>query len=330
MKKLARVVPILVLIAVFALVPALTAFAQGGGTNALCGGLSDADCKILTDAQAKLQGTTSFTAPSWSVSFNATTSSDTIKFDAKGSGAFSFKSQTDFLVDLKVDQFSATSKGKTQSASGLEAIINPQKVFVQYNGTWYAEDLSASSMSGMNLGSLSGMMGGGQGGMSMSQLEQMGIKLDGVVTTARGADATVGSAKVAVFTTNIDVIKLVSAVLASPAVGQALGGMMGGTSGSTSGLKPEDMQMVGALIGPMLTGTTLSVEQSIGLDDSLLHAVKVDAVLSLDASMLSPSTGKIAGEFHFAGEFGNVNEPVNVTIPTDTKPMSDLKLPAAQ
>lgn len=326
MKKFARVMPVLVLLAVLTLGPALTTFAQGGGANPLCAGLSDSDCKILTDAQASLKGVTSFSVPAYSISFNVTTATDKIAFDAKGSGAFAFASQTDFTVHLLIDEASATSKGQTQSGAA-EIIVTggePAKAFVKFNGEWYGQDLTADDIESLGLGDLSGlsgMMSGQAGASGMGDLGSMGIDLTGVVTTARGDDNEVGGTKVAVFTTNLDIAKLITALVSSPMLGQAMG--MG--EGEGASMTPADLQMISAFVGPMLAGTTISFEQWISPDDAVIRAIKLDSVISLDLSMLSPETGKIEGEFHFMSEVSDVNQPVEVTPPTTFKPMDELE-----
>jgi hypothetical protein len=324
MRKIARVMPILVLIGVLALVPALTAFAQGGGTNPLCGGLSASDCEILTGAQTTLAGVTSFSLPSFSLSFSMTTAKETVAMDAKGSAEIAMASQTDFTLHLVIDEASITSKGQTQPLAA-EIILTPTKGFVKMNGEWYGQDITPEDINSLGLGSLSDLMGGAQTGTSgMGDMSAMmsGLDLGTSVTTTRGEDAEVGGAKVAVFTTNIDLANLIVTLVSSPAVGQMLG-MAAGETGTA--MTPADLQMISAFVQPMLAGTTIGVELSVNPDDGVIHALKVDMVIAVDASMLSPEVGKIAGEVHVAAEIANVNQPVEVTLPESFKPMEELQ-----
>ncbi len=323
MRKFARVMPILVLIGVLALVPALTAFAQGGGTNPLCGGLSESDCQILTGAQTTLAGVTSFSVPSYSLSFSMTTANQTVAMDAKGSADIAMAGPTDFTLHLVIDEGSMTSQGQTQPLA-MEVILTPTKGFVKFNGEWYGKDITAEDLQSLGLGDLSSMMGGTADTSSMGDAMAMlnGVDLSTAVTTTRGADAEVGGAKVAVFTTNIDLAALVVALVSSPAIGELMG-MAGGETGTA--MTPADLQMISAFVQPMLAGTTISSELSISPDDGIIHALKLDVVIAVDASLFSPEIGKIAGEVHVAGEIANVNQPVEVTLPESFKPMEELQ-----
>jgi len=246
-------------------------------------------------------------------------------------------------MHIMVDELTGTSEGKTETVKGLEAIVTPQKAFVQYNGEWYGQDITPEQLAEMvpgGMGSLVSGMGGMTGGAAglsadagLSALTDMGIDLTGVMTTTRGADAEAGGVKVAVFTTSVDLVKLITNVLSSPAIGQMMGMMMGGATGGMGGAMggtdatpaaTSGMEMFIPLIEPMIAGTTISLEQSIGLDDGLAHGLKVDAMINLDASLLSPEVGKVTGEMHFAIEMGNINEPVEVTLPETYKPMEEL------
>lgn len=90
MKKFLRFISPLVLIALLVSGPALTTLAQGGtGTTVPCSGLSESDCKILTDSTEAMQGIRSFTLPSWALNFEMQAgTANSVKIAANGSGTF--------------------------------------------------------------------------------------------------------------------------------------------------------------------------------------------------------------------------------------------------
>jgi hypothetical protein len=337
MKQLKRFLPMLIVIALLALGPVLAAFAQGS-TDPLCAGLSDSDCQILTKSQTTMSGVKSFALPSWSVSFKANAQGTDVQLDAKGSGAFEVASDgSKTAIDLKLDQVTVTSNGKTASVSGAEVMVINDMAFVLYNNQWYGQQLSASDLSSLGLGGTAGSMAGGlgavtgmlqqPGGMSLGNLAQQGgVDLTGVVSTVRGADAQVAGKNVATFTSTIDFTKLLSALLGSPMIGQIAGSAMGGTTGGTSAtpMSPQELQMIAGMLGPMFTGTTISLEQQVSPDDGYIYGIKLDVVLNMDATMFSPSTGKVAAELHVAAGLGNFNESVTLTPPATYGTMDQL------
>jgi hypothetical protein len=323
MKKVVRWMPVLSLLAVM-IGAALPVVAQDS-PNPLCNGLSDDDCQMLVDAQANLDGVTSFTVPAWSIGFKLETLEQKASFDAKGSGAFSMTSDTDFVIHLVIDDASMESEGETQSGSA-EVIVTPEKVYLLYGDEWYADDLSAENLDSLGLGSLAGaadMLGSGEDGslLSMEFLGITGIDLTNVVTTTRGDDME----GMAVFSTDVDLAGLLVAVLSSPGVGELMGMTMGDSTSELPAMSPEDIQMLAMFIQPMFEETTIVVEEWVNPEDMMLHGLKADIVLNVDASLLVPEVGKVAGEFHFMTGMDDFNEPVEVTLPENTKPLSELE-----
>jgi len=155
------------------------------------------------------------------------------------------------------------------------------------------------------------MFGGGEGGMG---LDQLGIDLTGVATTTR-----TDQDGMALFTTNVDINLLLNALLASP----ALGSLMGADPGMAE-MTPEQLQAMGAMIAPMLTGTTISFGQVVNPEDSTLRGVRVDATLGLDLTMFDPEAGSITGEFHFSADFDQFNEAFDVPAPESFRPLEEL------
>ncbi len=324
MKKIvSRFVPVLVVIALLAFGPLLSAFAQDGA-NPLCNGLADADCQLMLAGEASLTGVTSFAVPSYSLDFNFNDGSQTTTLTASGSGEFSLPVNgdvTSMVIHLLIDQVSMSDASGPQAISGLEIIIANSMAYIKYNDEWYGEAMTESDLQSFadmgNVVDLSQLSGGADTG-------GLGLDLTGVVTTTRGADEDMMGQSMAVFTSNLDIANLITALLSSPMIGQLLGSAMGDTTGTQ--MTPADMQMLGAMIAPMLGNTSLSCGQWVGVDDMQLHKVALDVVFSLDVSMFSPDTPPMNGELHAAVELGNLNEAVSVTPPESYKPGSELDL----
>jgi hypothetical protein len=320
-KSLKRLLPALI-IALLVLVPALPAFAQAS-SHAICSGLSDADCQTLVTAQANASKITSFSASAWSIDLKAKDATSNVAFSASGSGEFVLPTGSNsagLLIHLMISNLSESYGTTNISIKDTEVIVTDKMAFVKYNGDWYGQELTQQDLSSMGLGSLSslGSLGGASGAGGMSAVS--GIDLTGAVTTTRGADVSAGGQNMQVFTTSFDLGKLIGAVLSSPAIAPLMG-QATGSSGSQ--MTPAQLQMMGAMIAPMLGTTSITCEEWVG-SDANLHEIKVDVVLDIDPSLFSPTTGKITGEFHFSTDLSGLNQSYSVTPPTSYKPMSDL------
>ena len=321
MKRIARVLPIL-LVAMLALVPVLPALAQGG-TNPVCNGLSESDCTLIENASQMT--VSSFLTPSWEIRLNFTDGTQKVAFASKGSGGFSFV-DGQVVVHLVIDESSLEIPGSPAMSGSAEVIVTNDMAYVMYNGEWYGQAITPEDLSSLGLGNVADLGSLTDMGSMMGSQDMSGIDLTGVLTTTRGADASAMGQSVADFTTTVDINGLLTAVLSSPLLGDALGAAGGaGDSLGLGGMTPEDMQMMGMFLGPLLTGTSINVEQWIGLDDGNIHMIKLDIPVSLDLSMLSPDTGKITGEIYFMSEVAAHNQPVEVTVPDSYKPMDELQ-----
>lgn len=315
MKRLMRLFSVVVLIALLA-VPSLTAFAQDGA-NPLCQGLTPDDCALLTSSDAAMAGVTSFSTPDWNIGLrlslpDETGTVQTIEFSAMGStGGFDMSPGAAVIVYLVIDEGTITAEGQTQTGSA-EVILTPTMGYVKYNDEWYGGEIEEEDLDLSQLGELGGAA-------SLSALGDLGIDLTGVLTTTRGDAEMMGQA-MAAFTTDVNVGQMIVAVLGSPMLGSLLGDELGGEA-----MSPEDLQMIGMFLTPMLAGTTLSAERWIGLDDNYIHQLAVDLVLALDLSMLAPEIGKIDGEIHFASGVANFNQPLNPEIPASFRPIEELE-----
>lgn len=315
MKRLTRLFSMVVLLALLA-IPSLTALAQDGA-NPLCEGLTPDDCALLTASDAAMAGVTSFSTPDWAISLrlslpDETGEVQTIEFSAEGStGGFDMAPGAGVVVYLVIDEGTLTAEGQSQTGSA-EVILTQDMGYIKYNDEWYGGELEEADLDMSQLSQLGGAV-------SMSALGDLGIDLTGVLTTTR-SDAEMMGQAMAAFKTDVNVGQMIIAALASPMLGSLLGDEMGGEA-----MSPEDLQMIGMFLTPMLAGTTLSAERWVGLDDNYMHKLTADLVIMLDLSMLAPEIGKIDGEIHFTSGVANFNETLNPEIPASFKPIEELE-----
>ena len=308
MKYVVRMLSVVVLVTLLA--TPFVSFAQG---DPRCAGLSEADCQIVLQAAEKMMGVTSVTIPSFEFSFelnvpdSATGEIQSMAVSGDGNGAVSVTSPDDAVVYLYLSSLYVEAQGESQSFNDVELILTPTMQYVKVKGEWYGGE-ETTDFSGFDTGSMD----------FNAVMNELGIDLTGVMNTTRGDDAQLHGQAMATFVSTIDVGQLLTALLASPAVGEALG-MAGEGEGAMS---PEEMQMIGALFVPMLAGTTVETEQWIGLEDGYVHDVSMDVVLNLDMSMFE--MGTMTGELHFDVELDGFNAPVSVEFPTDYKPLEEM------
>lgn len=314
MTRATRLFTLLVVVAALALGAVLPAAAQD--SNPLCAGLEAADCQLLVGAQDALGGLSSFTTPEWTIDLNFTDGTQTFAFNASGSGALVLPTDgtSGLLVHLKIDSASLTAPDQDPQSGSAEVIVTDKMAFVNWNGEWYGQELTAEDLDSAGLGDLQSMDTGSLGQIS-------GIDLSGSVTTTRGTDEMVLGQNATAFTTNVDITGFLMSVLSSPAVGQVMG--MQGMEGT--GMTAEDIQMLGMFLGPMLQGTTLSFTQWVGQDDGLVHQVALDLGLNLNLSALDPETKPVTGTIAFRAQVDKINEPYEVTMPETYRPMDELQ-----
>jgi hypothetical protein len=303
-----RLAPIILILALALLAP-LSVHAQ----NPACNGLSEADCALLAGAQTNLMSITSATMPTVSIDFNLTTADETMHFTFDGSAGFmAAPGLEDLVIHVRVDNLVVQPQPEEPIPSSLELIITESMAYVYYEGEWYGEALTEEDLA--ELQSSLDEVNTSTAGMDLSTL---GIDLTGVLTTTRGADAAVMGIPVATFTSNLDITALLTAVLGSPMVGQALGG--------GEEMTPEDMQMLGAMMAPLFTGTALKVDQWVGTQDGLFHKLVIDLAINLDLSMFDPETGKITGGALIDVEMVDINAGYSVDEPTSYRPSEELE-----
>jgi len=310
MRRVTRIFTLLVVVAAMALGVALPAAAQD--SNPLCTGLAASDCQLLVGGRDALSGLKSFTSPEWLIDLNFTDGKQSFVINATGQAAFVLPQDgtSGLLVHLVVDSFNAAVPDEEPQSGSVEVIVTDTMAFVNWKGEWYGQELSPEDL---DTGSLAAIN-------PETWDVSSSFDLQGSVTTTRGADETILGQNTAAFTTDVDITGFLMAVLTSPAFGQALGAADMGDTGMT----PEDVQMLGMFLGPMLQGTTLSFTQWVGQDNGQLRQVALNLGLNLDISAFDPETQPITGALIFRAQVDKVNEPYDVPLPENYRPMDDL------
>jgi hypothetical protein len=318
MKHVTRLFSVLAVILLLA--TPLSALAQTS-ENPLCTGLSAEDCDFLTSAQGMIVQATSFAIPAMELSFNVNDGTSTTAFSMKASGEVMLPTSGQLLLHLVLTDITVEPADPTVP-SALEVIVTDKMDFVKYNDEWYGEELSAQDQKDMQ-----DAFGQVMGAVSMGGIGAVGIDLTGVVTTTRVDDVDMMGMTMADFKTSVDVGNLLVALLASPALGMVLG-----SSGADLGmgeLTPQDMQMMGALFAPMLTGTTIDLEEWFGVEDMYLHKFVLDVKINVNLGMFGgDSSAPITGALYLSIELDQVNQTFEVTLPENYKSMNDLNLGA--
>jgi hypothetical protein len=323
MKHVTRLLSMVVVLLLMAL-PVSSVFAQAD-QNPLCNGLSAEDCDFVMSAQQMVATATSFSIPAMELSFNINDGTSNTAFGVKGSGEVMLPDSGQFLLHLVLTDITMEPADPTLP-SELEVLANDTMGFVKYNGEWYGQELTDKDKADLQdaLGQITGAMSMGGGDMGMGGL---GIDLTGVVTTTRGDDVDAMGMTMAAFSTNVDISKLLVAVLASPMLGTLLG-----SSGADMGLgemTPQDMQMMAMIFQPMLAGTTFDVQEWIGVDDMYLHKLVVDLKINLDLGMFGgEGSAPITGAVYMDVELDQVNQTFSVAAPETYKSMDELSMDA--
>jgi|GEM_PF-1218833 len=334
MKRLTCLAVIVALL--IALSPAWSARAQEGD-NLLCNGLSDEDCAVLNSASAALEGITSFSVPSWIISVVIPGEEGPMTFDATGSAEFMpSEDPSANKVHLVIDEASISAPDVDESGS-MEILLLGDMVYVLSDGQWYGG--AATEEDAEELGQLGSL--GSLDPLGELDLSASGIDMSTMITTSRGDETTVGDTAVVPYTTSINIVAVLMGALSS-SLGQDLTDMLAGMVPSDSGMQlegatPEMIMAFVPLMAPMFQGTSITVEQGIGVDDTMIHSLKLDVVFNFDMSSLSGMMGGQAAqesqemamepinlEFHFYTEMADYNATFEMTPPEDYLPLEEL------
>ena len=151
------------------------------------------------------------------------------------------------------------------------------------------------------------------------------------VSIERGADQTVDGQTVAVFTTTIDYQALASSDAFQQMMDQYMQAAM-----EMEGQSMEDLPIdMNALVSAMMSGIQLSVEEWVGLDDSLLHHVGMDMSFTLDREAIAAVAGNQASlsdvpdfgmTFNATLDLSDFNAPVEVTAPEGAQVINPMMM----
>ena len=268
---------------------------------------------------------TSFAIPAMDVSFNIDDGSSNTAFAMKASGEVMLPESGQFLLHLALTDISMEPVDPTVP-SELEVLVNDTMGFINYKGEWYGQELSDKDKADLQdaLGQITGAMAMGGGDMGMGD---MGIDLTGVITTTRNADVQEMGMNMASFSTSVDITQLLVAVLSSPILGTLLGS--GSADMGLGELSPQDLQMMGMIFQPMLTGTTVDLQEWIGVDDMYLHKLVLDVNIHVDLGMFgSEGAAPITGAVHIDVSLDQINETFDIAAPESYKSMDELNMDA--
>lgn len=300
MKNSMRFVALFFVLALMIVSPAL---AQEG-TNPLCNGLEAADCELLT---APGEEASSFRIPAWSLDFSLNSADGATAVTMAGSAEFmkptAEGSTEGLLVHLFIDEATMTSPTSTDSGA-LEVLVLGDMVYIQNEGKWYGGTMEEAGLS-IDFSAMSG-----DNAFDTSTLTG---DFSTSVTTTRGTDAEVGGASVAVFSTAINLAQFTTTLLTDPAIVAQI---------PTE--QAENVQMVGMLIPMLLANTSLTVEQSVGVDDGFIHKLVIDMPFDLDLTMME--MGQVSGGFNFTAEVADFNSTFEATAPESFEPLDSLNM----
>ncbi len=316
MSRFTRVSAMVILVTLLALSLAVPAFAQTGG-DPICNGLTAADCELLTAAGDAMDGVDSLSIPAWSLALTLMVQGEGIDLQASGSAPaldFAEPPTVHFVIE---DAVLTTPDGS--ESGGLEFITQDNMIFVKVEGEWYggaADDEALGDVGEMpELGDLE----------TLGELD-LDVDLSGAISTVRGEDVAMADQSMATFTTTLDPARALSALLMDPSIGGMLGMALGEADLGAQELRPEDLQLLGAMLGPMLSKSTISFEQWVGLDDSLIHKIVLNVVIDVDLSFIAPELGVVTGNMVLESDMADFNETFEVAVPESYKSLEDLDL----
>ncbi len=320
MSRLVRISALAALVMLMALSPALPALAQASG-DPICNGLSQADCELITRAGDAMDGVNSLSIPSWSLALSLQVQGGNVDLQARGSApALDFAEPP--TVHFVIENAALTTPDGVESG-GLEFITQNNMIYVKIDDVWYGGAADEQDLGEMGevpeLGDLA----------EIGELD-LNIDLSGAISTARGEDVEMMGQPMATFTTTLDPARALAALLMDPSIGNALGMALGQAELGMEGLNPQDLQLLGAMLGPMLSKSSISFEQWIGLEDSLIHKIALNVVIDLDLSFFAPELGVVTGNLFLESEMADFNETFEVAVPQSYKSLEDLNLEGLQ
>jgi hypothetical protein len=245
------------------------------------------------------------------------------------------------LTMANVIDASMTSNGKDVKGTFEFRIVGGDLYFMgdmATQGKWQKINIGKALTAAMANPMVSGMMSGkGTGAASnpaMAAMQDPEVmkalmsipNIPGVITATRGDDITIGSEKVAVFTYDLDVLKLVQAKEFAPVLKAAL-------KGQSAGAEVTDKQVaqIVAAANMFLKDFKFSVTRYVGADDKLPHGIGITFSLKLDAAtagmvMSSPDAKPVSIDFNFDIKLDKIGEAVTVDPVADATEIDTSKM----
>lgn len=317
MSRFTRISALVIMVVLMGLSPALPTFAQASG-DPLCNGLTAADCELLTAAGDAMDDVGSLSLPSWSLALALMVQGQGIDLLTSGSAPaldFAEPPTIHFVIESAV----LTTPDGVESG-GLEFITQDEMVYLKVNGEWYGGPAGEVA----ELGETGEMP-------ELDDLEGLGeldlnVDLSSAISTVRGADVDMKGQSMATFTTTLDPAKAAAALLMDPSIANALALALSGADLGAEPLAPQDLQQLGAMFGPMLSKSSISFEQWVGLDDSLIHKITLNVAIDLDLTLFAVELGVVTGSLVLESEMADFNQKFEVAVPESYKSLDDLNL----
>lgn len=326
MKSFKRLSLFLALVVVVGVLPAVSARAQ-----AACFGLADADCKILSTADANLAKETSFNQE-FTFSLKTDANGQNVNVSATGSGPFAVDAKamssatasdpTAALSGLKLQMdVQGSAKGNGSDQSGKFSIIIVDGVFY-YNANdgkgWQGAKLSdiASQGTGMTAGNPA--MAAAQSPELLAALAKI-PSIPGFIKLQKTSNSPdLEGQKMVEFVYNVDLKALVTSKDLLPIV-KTISSAMGQ---DTSTMTDEQFSQFSTMAGSALSDTTIKITRWVGSTDNLYHALGLDINAKIDPSKMGGSGAVTNFSMNLLVKLTKVGQPVDVKAPAGAKMMS--------
>ncbi|MFN8379618.1 MAG: hypothetical protein U0452_13205 [Anaerolineae bacterium] len=314
-------VRILLLLSVIALIVALVPAASAQDQTF---GLTQDEYNALVTANANSSSASSYDyAFNLSLDTTAADSSTNIAIQGSGSMSGGFSLTTDGSIK---------ANGQT-TPTPLSIIFVDNTLYISVDGgtTWYSstgEEL-AQMATGMGGGMLpvdpSALASGDLSGLE-SQMGDLGSVATGLenldpsqfinITAAPDGDTTV-------YTLSVDIGTLLSTPEMSTVIGTALAssGTMGMGSSTSATPSPQELAMMGQMVGGMFSTATATITQTVDTAAQLVNSTTLNVSIPLGAMSGSTSDG---ATFVFDITLSNYNAAPAVVAPASSQPLSVL------
>ncbi len=325
MKSFKRLSLLLALVLVVGSLPAISVRAQ-----ATCFGLADADCKILSTADANVVKETSF-AQEFTFSLKANNNGQATEINATGTGSFAvdpammgkmnMSDPTAALAGLKLSlDVTGSTKGTGSDQSGKASLII-------VNGVIYANANDGKGWMGAKLSDLTSQgtsMAAGNPAAAMATDPALLAALakipsiPGFIKLEKTTNSPeLDGQKQIEFVYTLDIKSLVTSKDLYPIIKT-----IAGAAGGGSDLTDEQLAQFGQLAGTALGNTTIKITRWVGATDNLYHALAIDLNASIDPAVMGGSGPATTVALNLLVKLTKVGQPVDIKAPADAKMMT--------